>query len=135
MSFSRRRFLSTTAGAAVTASAAPLVTAHAESNVVQPQSPSWPEIASLPRLAGQSRPFTNAERLARIDRAKTLMAANKIDAIVLTGGTSAVYFADLRLYGSERLWALVIPAKAKPFLVVPAFEGGRAGGVLGGGPV
>jgi Xaa-Pro dipeptidase len=62
------------------------------------------------------------------------MAANKIDAIVLTGGTSSVYFADLRLYGSERLWALVIPAKAKPFLVVPAFEEDRAREILDAGP-
>ncbi|WP_058187859.1 M24 family metallopeptidase [Terracidiphilus gabretensis] len=134
MSFSRRRFLSTTAGAAFASSAAPLALAHAESSMVQSQSQSWPEITSLPKLAGQSRPFTNAERLARIDRAKTLMAANKIDAIVLTGGTSSVYFADLRLYGSERLWALVIPAKAKPFLVVPAFEEDRAREILDAGP-
>jgi Xaa-Pro dipeptidase len=134
MSFSRRRFLSTTTGAAFAASAAPIAFAHAESSVVQSQSQSWPEIQSLPKLAGQSRPFTNAERLARIDRAKVLMAANKIDAIVLTGGTSSVYFADLRLYGSERLWALVIPAKAKPFLVVPAFEEDRAREILDAGP-
>ncbi len=132
MSFSRRRFLSTTAGAALAASAAPLASAHAESSAAQSQS--WPEIQSLPKLAGQSRPFTNAERLARIDRAKALMAASKIDAIVLTGGTSSVYFADLRLYGSERLWALVIPARAKPFLVVPAFEEGRAREILDAGP-
>jgi Xaa-Pro dipeptidase len=134
MSFSRRRFLSTTAGAAFASSAATLALAQAESSTVQSQSQSWPEITSLPKLAGQSRPFTNAERLARIDRAKALMAANKIDAIVLTGGTSSVYFADLRLYGSERLWALVIPAKAKPFLVVPAFEEGRAREILDAGP-
>ena len=134
MTFSRRRFLSTTAGAAVVASAAPLASAGAESNAVQSGSQAWPEIASLPKLAGQSRPFTNGERLARIDKAKALMTANKMDAMVLTGGTSTVYFADLRLYGSERLWALVIPAKAKPFLVVPAFEEGRAREILDAGP-
>ena len=134
MPFSRRRFLSTSAGAAVAASAAPLASAHAASSAIQPQSQSWPEIEKLPKLVGQSRPFTNAERLARIDRAKQLMAASKIDAIVLTGGTSAVYFADLRLYGSERLWALVIPVKTKPFLVVPAFEEGRAREILDAGP-
>ncbi len=62
------------------------------------------------------------------------MAAEKIDAIVLTGGTSTVYFADLRIGGSERLWALVVPVKAKPFLVVPAFEEGRARETLDAGP-
>jgi Xaa-Pro dipeptidase len=130
MSFTRRRFLSASAGAAVVASAAPLASARAESTAMQ----SWPEIESLPKLAGQSRPFTNDERLKRIERARVLMAASKLDAIVLTGGTSAVYFADLRLYGGERLWALVIPARAKPFLVVPAFEEGRAREILDAGP-
>ena len=130
MPFTRRRFLSTSAGAALAASAAPLASAHAQPTASQ----SLPEIESLPKLSGQARPFTNAERLERIERARELMAANKIDAIILTGGTSAVYFADLRLYGGERLWALVIPAKAKPFLVVPAFEEGRAREILDAGP-
>jgi Xaa-Pro dipeptidase len=95
-----------------------------------------PAIAALPVLAGQARPFTNAERQARIERAKELMAAAKIDAIVLANSTnSSVYFADLRLNGGERLWALVIPARAKPFLVCPAFEEGRARETLASGPL
>ena len=94
-----------------------------------------PAIAALPALSGQARPFTNAERLARIERAKALMTAAKIDAIVLANSTaSSVYFADLRLYGGERLWALVIPARTKPFLVCPAFEEGRARELLEAGP-
>ena len=94
-----------------------------------------PAIAALPVLSTLARPFTNAERLARIDRAQQFMAAKKIDAIVLANSTtSSVYFADLRLNGGERLWALVIPAKAKPFLVCPAFEEGRARELLEAGP-
>ena len=63
------------------------------------------------------------------------MAATKIDAIVLANTTaSSVYFADLGLNGGERLWAVVIPAKAKPFLVCPAFEEGRARELLEAGP-
>jgi Xaa-Pro dipeptidase len=131
MPFTRRRFLSTglTASAGAALVAAP-VAAHAESAQAQ----SFPAIESLPKLAGQSRPFTNAERLGRIARAKELMAVDKIDAILIAGGTSGVYFANLRMGGSERLWALVIPAKAKPFLVVPAFEEGRARETLDAGP-
>ena len=55
------------------------------------------------------------------------MTAAKIDAIVLANNStnSSVYFADLRFYGGERLWAVVIPARAKAFLVCPAFEEGR----------
>jgi Xaa-Pro dipeptidase len=95
-----------------------------------------PAIEALPMLSGQARPFTNAERLARIEHAKELMAAAKIDAIVLANNTaSSVYFANLRMYGGERLWALVIPSRAKPFLVCPAFEEGRARELLDAGPL
>ena len=95
-----------------------------------------PAIAALPVLSGEARPFTVAERQARIERARRLMASAKIDAIVLADGTSSsVYFADLQLYGGERLWALVIPARTKPFLVCPAFEEGRARELLDAGPL
>jgi Xaa-Pro dipeptidase len=126
---SRRRFLG--AGAAVAATAAltaPRSSAEQASTLPAP-------IAALPNLSTLPHPFTNAERLARIDRAKAFMASNKIDAIVLANSTtSSVYFADLRLNGGERLWALVIPAKTKPFLVCPAFEEGRARELLDAGP-
>ena len=127
---SRRGFLG--ASAAVAAGAAigntPTVEAQAAPAVPAP-------IAALPVLSGLPKPFTNAERLARIERAKVLMAASRIDAIVLANSTtSSVYFADLRLNGGERLWALVIPAKTKPFLVCPHFEEGRARELLEAGP-
>ena len=92
-------------------------------------------IAALPSLTGDARPFTNDERLARIERARQLMVKNKIDAIILANNAkSSVYFANIRLGGSERLWALVIPAKAKPFIVCPAFEEDRARELLESGP-
>ncbi len=126
---SRRRFFG--AGAAATALALGSKSAHADSVAALP-----PAIAVLPVLSGQARPFTNAERQARIERAQALMAAEKIDAIVLANSTnSSVYFADLRLNGGERLWALIIPARAKPFLVCPAFEEGRARELLSAGPL
>jgi Xaa-Pro dipeptidase len=92
-------------------------------------------IAALPTFAGRVPPFTNEERLARIERAKALMAENRIDAIVLANNsTSSMYFANISLNGGERLWALVIPAKAKPFVVCPAFESARAHELLSTGP-
>jgi Xaa-Pro dipeptidase len=127
---SRRNFLG--AGAAV---AAATVFSPAHATEAQPASALPAPIAALPVLSGLPKPFTNAERLARIERAKALMAANKIDAIVLANSTtSSVYFADLRLNGGERLWALVMPAKTKPFLVCPHFEEGRARELLEAGP-
>jgi Xaa-Pro dipeptidase len=118
------------------------VTAAATGTLVAPLSHAQPTpaipspIAALPVLTGQARPFTNAERQARIERGKALMAENKIDAIVLANSTSSsVYFADMRLNGGERLWALVLPARHKPFVVCPAFEEGRAREILAAGPL
>ena len=128
-SVSRRGFLAASAAVAATAVTTPH-TASAQSTDSLPA-----PIAALPVLSGLSRPFTNAERLARIARAQQLMAATKIDAIVLANSTtSSVYFADLRLNGGERLWALVMPAKARPFVVCPAFEEDRARNLLEAGP-
>ena len=94
-----------------------------------------PAIAALPDLSGQDKPFTNEERMVRIERARELMSASKIDAIILSNNaTSSVYFANIRFGSSERFWALVIPAKTKPFVVCPAFEEDRARELLSAGP-
>lgn len=133
---SRRRFLGAGAAAAAAASFSGAIARADSAPAGAAQGPALPPaIAALPVLSGQARPFTNDERLHRIERAKELMAAAKIDAIVLANNTaSSVYFADLRLNGGERLWALVIPQRAKPFLVCPAFEEGRARELLASGP-
>ncbi|MFN7917853.1 MAG: Xaa-Pro peptidase family protein [Vicinamibacterales bacterium] len=81
-----------------------------------------PSIAALTSMREQARPITHAERLARLEKARRLMAASKLDAILLTGGTSLTYFTGLRFGNSERLMALVVPAKGDPFVVCPAFE-------------
>lgn len=95
-----------------------------------------PAIDALPSFAGRVRPFTTDERLARIERAKRLMVERGVDAIVLANSTtSSVYFAGLRLGSSERFWALVIPARAKSFLVCPHFELDRAHEMLESGPL
>jgi Xaa-Pro dipeptidase len=79
-------------------------------------------IAALRSMRDQARPITNDERLARLEKARQLMLASKLDAILLTGGTSLTYFTGLRFGTSERLMALVLPAKGEPFVVCPAFE-------------
>jgi Xaa-Pro dipeptidase len=94
-----------------------------------------PSIAALQPMTGQARPFSNREREVRLEKARKLMAAEKIDAIVLSGGASPVYFANVQFDGWERLWALVIPVKAKPFIVCPAFEEDRAHELLAGTPI
>ena len=94
-----------------------------------------PGIAALASMRSQAKPITNDERHARIDRARRLMAENKIDAVALTGGTSLAYFTGIRWGNSERLFAIVIPAKGDPLCVCPAFEEERAREQLALGPL
>lgn len=127
--FSRRSFFRASS-VAVAAAALPAFGEQTEEVASLPLA-----IAALPSFAGRVKPFTNEERLARIERAKSLMAETHIDAIVLANNsTSSMYFANFGLNGGERLWALVIPAKAKPFVVCPAFENARAHELLSAGP-
>jgi len=93
-----------------------------------------PSIASLTSMRDQARPITNEERHARIEKARRLMAQHKIGALVLTGGTSLVYFTNIRWSGGERLFACVIPVKGEPFFVCPAFEEDRAREQIARGP-
>ncbi|MDR3718496.1 MAG: Xaa-Pro peptidase family protein [Bryobacteraceae bacterium] len=83
-------------------------------------------IAALKSRAAEAMPITPAERKERIERAQTRMQAQKIDAICIAGGTSLSYFGGVRWGNSERLLAMIVPAKGDPFFVVPAFEEGRA---------
>lgn len=131
LTLSRRNFLGATAAAAASLGAPQLLAQPMSDTSKAP-----PAIGALPNLSNHARPFTNAEREARIERARQLMLSEKVDAIVLANSTSSsVYFADLHLYGGERLWALILPARSKPFLVCPAFEEGRAHELLAAGPL
>lgn len=91
-------------------------------------------VAALTSMRDQAKPITNDERRARIDKAKRLMTENKFGALVLTGGTSLVYFAGMRWSGGERLFACVVPVKGEPFFVCPAFEEDRAREQIARGP-
>ncbi|HET9012526.1 MAG TPA: Xaa-Pro peptidase family protein [Gemmatimonadaceae bacterium] len=71
-------------------------------------------------------PISDAERLARIDKAKRLMVEQGIDAMLLEGGTSMYYYTGVRWGNSERPFAVVIPARGEPAWVTPAFEEARA---------
>jgi Xaa-Pro aminopeptidase len=126
----RREFL----GATVAVAAGSNLPAFAQREPTSTPSSLPPSIAALTSMRDQARPITNDERRARIEKAKRLMAGEKIDALVLTPGTSLVYFTNLRWSGGERLFACVIPAKGEPFFVCPAFEEDRAREQIALGP-
>ena len=127
---SRRHFLQAgtiTAGASLAAFTSPL---YAEDACA----PLPPSIAILKSMKDKARPITVDERAARQEKARQLMAANRLDAILLADGTSLNYFAGVQWWGSERLFALVLPAKGHPLCICPAFEEGRARELLANSP-
>ena len=85
-----------------------------------------PAIAALTPMTDGVVPISVDERRARLEKARRLMVENKQDALMLAGGTSMEYFTGMRWGNSERLLAVVIPAKGAPFLVTPKFEEERA---------
>jgi Xaa-Pro aminopeptidase len=92
-------------------------------------------IEALTSMEDLPRPITADERQARIEKARRLMRANSLDAILLAGGTSLNYFTGVQWGLSERMFAVVIPAGAGAFVVTPAFEEERAREQLAQGPL
>ncbi len=110
------------------------VAASAQRGGAPPILPADSPINQLKSRRSEARPITVEERKARLARAQELMHENKIDAIVLTGGTSLEYFGAIRWGLSERLFTMVVPGKGDPFYVSPAFEEDRAREQIALGP-
>ena len=128
---SRRNFLG--ASTAATAGAA---LSHPDELLGSPQSQELPpSIARLTSWADRARPITTEERSARVEKAKQFMRANDMDALFLTGGTSMVYYTNIRWGGGERLFTVVVPVNGDAFVVCPAFEEDRAREQLALGPL
>lgn len=107
---------------------------HGPRPSAQPQGEVPPAIGALTSMRSQARPITADERRGRVEKARRLMAEEKIDALMLCSGTSLVYFTNIRWSGGERLFTCVIPAKGEPFFVCPAFEEDRAREQIALGP-
>ncbi|HTR26277.1 MAG TPA: Xaa-Pro peptidase family protein [Terriglobales bacterium] len=91
-------------------------------------------IAALKSRRDEAKPITVEERAERQEKARQLMRENSLSAILLTQGTSLVYFTGIQWWGGERLFAMVLPAKGEAFYVAPAFEEGRAREQIALGP-
>jgi Xaa-Pro dipeptidase len=104
----RRSFLSVSAllGGAATVPWARVMAAAAEALSPMPLPP----------------PITQAERMQRLAKARTLMQKNGIGAVVIEPGSSLDYFTGVQWHRSERLTAAVIPAEGEPIIVTPFFE-------------
>jgi Xaa-Pro dipeptidase len=138
----RRSFVrvsSLAAGASVATacgSGSPASTATAAASAQAPAvSPLPPSIAVLTSMKDQAQPITAEERRGRIEKARRLMSERGVDALMLTGGTSLVYFSGMHWGLSERLFAMVLPVKGDAFYVCPAFEEERAREQIATGPL
>ena len=97
------------------------------SSLVEAQQETQPEpIRRLRRMTDNVVPITLEERKARIEKAQKLMRDQRIDAIYVEPGTSMFYYTGMRWGTSERMLAMVIPARGEIAWVCPKFEEERA---------
>ncbi len=82
--------------------------------------------ADLKSMTAGVKPHEPADYEARIEKARKLMINAKIDLLCLNGGTSLDYFGAIRWGLSERMFAMLIPARGEIAYVCPKFEEGRA---------
>jgi Xaa-Pro dipeptidase len=127
---SRRRFLAT---AAATAPALALNPPHLNSQT-PPDTQVPAPILALNDRSHEAVPISAAERQQRVDRARELLAQNKLAALTVTGGTTLQYFLGVPAGQSERLFAWTLPATGDPFIVCPTFEAGRMHEALSSSP-
>jgi Xaa-Pro dipeptidase len=119
----RRDFLRLSAGIA----GASLIGGEFFSVSAEPQQREIPAaVRKLSRMTDGVVPIFADERKARIAKAQSLMAQNKISAVYLEPGSSMFYFTGMRWSTSERMFALVIPARGEIAWICPKFEEERA---------
>lgn len=85
-----------------------------------------PAVAALSPMKDGIVPISDDERRARMEKARRLMAANGLGALLLEPGTSMTYFTGMRWSLSERPFVAILPAKGEPAFVSPGFEEARA---------
>jgi len=120
----RRDFLRLSAGMA-----GAMVLGHSIVNADEdsPISSNLPEpIRRLQKMTDDVGSISLEERKSRIEKARRLMTQNRIDAIYIEPGPTMFYFTGMRWSTSERMFAMVIPARGEIAWVCPKFEEERA---------
>src|SRR5580692_6944413 len=86
-------------------------------------------ISALKPMTAGVRPITVEERRARLEKARRLMAEQKIGAVYMERGSSMFYFT-----GARDLSGILIPARGEIAWIVPANQEPRvqSAGVVGG---
>jgi Xaa-Pro dipeptidase len=77
---------------------------------------------ALARMTGDVVPIAREEYLARIGKARRLMAEHGIGALLIEPGASMTYFTGVQWWRSERLTAAILPREGEAAIVTPHFE-------------
>lgn len=88
------------------------------------------ELADLEPSPAAPPAITRAERVQRIERARCLMLESGAEVLIINAGASLRYFTGVPWGASERLVAMVLPARGEPIMICPAFERGSLEAVL-----
>ena len=121
----RREFLGSTAAVVGGASLAPVAAPDAREESTLPAA-----IRALKPMTADVVPISDDERRARMERARRLMVDNGFDAIFIEPGTTMSYFTGVTWGTSERMFAMVLPARGEPAFICPGFEEARAREVI-----
>jgi Xaa-Pro dipeptidase len=82
------------------------------------------ELAALSHWPSRVPAISPEERLARIEKARGLMAEQELDALIIGAGQSLRYFAGVPWGASERLVAMLLLPTGEPQFICPVFEEG-----------
>jgi Xaa-Pro dipeptidase len=90
-------------------------------------------IGKLRKMTDGIQPITQAERAARLEKARKLMHENGLRAIVCEGGSSMFYFTSVRWDPIGFPLVLILPAEGKPAWVADRQQAARLHGLLAPG--
>ncbi len=82
------------------------------------------ELAALEQWPSPAPSIGKEERNARLEHARTRLAAIGADALLVNAGPSLRYFTGIGWSPTERLVAMLLPVSGKPWIICPAFERG-----------
>jgi Xaa-Pro aminopeptidase len=73
-------------------------------------------------MTGNAKPISVEERRGRIDKVQSLMAEQRVAALIIEPGSALEYFTGIRWHRSERTTVAIIPIRGETLVVTPAFE-------------
>ena len=80
--------------------------------------------AMLAPWAAPAAAIAGAEYEQRLERARTLLREQRVDALLIAAGASLRYFSGIGWGASERLLGLLLTTHGEPLVICPAFEAG-----------